>query len=53
MFTICTDCAATSEGPDGLMRVSRPVAGRMLTSTPVLTRNCLPEILSHKKRGCH
>ena len=43
--------AAISEGPDGLMHVSRPVAHRTLTSAPVLTRNCLQEILSHTKGG--
>ena len=42
--------AAISEGPDGLMCVSKPVAGRTLTSAPVSTRNYLTEILSHTKR---
>ena len=41
---------AISKGSDGLMRVLRPVAGRIPTSAAVSTRNCLPEILSHTKR---
>ena len=42
--------AALSEEPDCPMRVSRPVAGRTLTSAPVLMRNQRPECESQAKR---
>ena len=42
--------AASSEGPGCFVCVSSPVAGRMLTSAPVSTRNCRLETGSLKKR---
>ena len=42
--------AALSEEPDCPVRVSRPVAGRTLTSAPVSMRNRRPECESQAKR---
>ena len=41
--------AASSGGPGCLVRVSNIVAGRTLTSAPVLMRNCLLVIELHRK----
>ena len=42
--------AASSGGPFCLVRLSKPVAGRMLTSAPVSTRNCRFVTVSQRKR---
>ena len=42
--------AALSEGPDCPVRVSRPVAGKTLTSAPVSTRNRRPECVSETNK---